>query len=362
MSDIHEDPVASPLIDEPKPAWPVDQDNLRAGDYNTALAHFYRAEVGRSNVWRQRLDMTTNWAVVTTAAALSLAFSSATNEHALIIIDTLLVLLFLFIEARRYRYYELFSYRVRLMENSYFAAMITPPFHPSSESAGRLLEHLREPFFNISLLEALGRRYRRNYAPIFLILAVAWVFKVLIHPVPATNLQMYFQHASIGPLSGFWVILIGVVFNMALISIGLSTVGLRDTSGEVFRAGETHGLGGWLSKVGSQFRRATWEALEINVPVNRLPGFRPRKELVFVISDKSEAIGQALLSDLARGVTQLHGTGMYTGHEHGVLMCALTAQQIDQLNQIVKEKDPQAFVMVTPLQDVRGSGFRPLEA
>lgn len=362
MADKPADPATFPPTGEPIASWPVDQENLRPSDYNTALVHLYRAEVSRSNIWRQRLDTTTNWAVVTTAAALSLAFSSAANEHALIIIDTMLVLLFLFIEARRYRYYELFSYRVRLMENSFFGAMLISPFYPSSESAQNLLEHLRAPFFNISLLEALGRRYRRNYAPIFLILALAWAFKVLIHPLPATNFQGYIRQASIGPLAGFWVVVVVIIFNIILIAIGLFTVGLRESSGEVFRAGEVQGLSGWLRKVGSRFRQAAWEAFEIDTPVIRVPGFKPRKELVFVISDKSEAIGQALMTDLARGVTRLSGTGMFTGHEHDVLMCALTAEQISRLNQIISEKDPQAFVMVTPLQDVRGSGFRPLEA
>ena len=42
-----------------------------------ALAHLYRGEVYRSTVWRNRLDATTNWAVVATGIALSVTFSSA---------------------------------------------------------------------------------------------------------------------------------------------------------------------------------------------------------------------------------------------------------------------------------------------
>lgn len=37
---------------------------LRPGEFTTAMVHFFRAEVQRANVWRQRLDTTTNWAVV----------------------------------------------------------------------------------------------------------------------------------------------------------------------------------------------------------------------------------------------------------------------------------------------------------
>ena len=41
-----------------------------------AIAHLYRAEVYRSTVWRQRLDQTTNWAVISTGIGLSAAFAS----------------------------------------------------------------------------------------------------------------------------------------------------------------------------------------------------------------------------------------------------------------------------------------------
>src|SRR5687768_13018721 len=74
-------------------------------EFNTAMAHFYRGEVSRANTWRIRLDTTTNWAVLTTGATLSFAFSLPTNPHFVILINTVLVGFFLFMEARRYRYY-----------------------------------------------------------------------------------------------------------------------------------------------------------------------------------------------------------------------------------------------------------------
>ena len=38
---------------------------LAPADFNTAMVHFYRGEIQRSNIWRNRLDATTNWAVIT---------------------------------------------------------------------------------------------------------------------------------------------------------------------------------------------------------------------------------------------------------------------------------------------------------
>src|SRR5262245_38221111 len=76
---------------------------IRPSEFNTAMTHFYRGEITRSNTWRLRLDSTTNWAVVATGAALSFTFSSASNSHVVILINMLLLCLFLIIEARRYR-------------------------------------------------------------------------------------------------------------------------------------------------------------------------------------------------------------------------------------------------------------------
>jgi len=85
-------------------------------EFNTAMIHFYRGEVQRSNTWRNRLDTTTNWAVLTAGATLSFVFSSPTNPHFVIPINSILVAIFLLMEARRYRYYEIWSSRVRIIE------------------------------------------------------------------------------------------------------------------------------------------------------------------------------------------------------------------------------------------------------
>ena len=90
---------------------------LSNAEFNTAMVHFYRGEVQRSNTWRNRLDTTTNWAVITAGATLSFAFSSPNNPHFVIPINSVLVAFFLFMEARRYRYYEIWANRV--LDGSY---------------------------------------------------------------------------------------------------------------------------------------------------------------------------------------------------------------------------------------------------
>ena len=68
-----------------------------------ALAHLYRAEVYRSTIWRQRLDMTTNWAVVSTGIAFSVSFANEEASPLPIVLVGLLSAMFLILEARRYR-------------------------------------------------------------------------------------------------------------------------------------------------------------------------------------------------------------------------------------------------------------------
>src|SRR5512143_1347619 len=199
---------APPSVDESKsqepeePVWTYRGYRLKTSEFVTAMVHLFRAEIQRANVWRQRLDATTNWAVVATGATLSIAFSQANVHHGVIILNSLLITLFLFIEARRYRYYELWSYRVRLMETDFYAAMLVPPFHPSPEWAESLAENLLSPRFPISIWEAFGRRLRRNYAWIFLILFISWMGKSYLFPQPALTTQEFISRGAVGPVSG----------------------------------------------------------------------------------------------------------------------------------------------------------------
>src|SRR6476619_660364 len=118
-------PPAEPLADISAQSPASLMRRMTPGEFNTAMIHFYRGEVQRSNTWRNRLDTTTNWAVITAGATLSFVFSSHNNPHFAIPINTVLVSIFLFMEARRYRYYEVWANRVRVLETGYFAPMLS---------------------------------------------------------------------------------------------------------------------------------------------------------------------------------------------------------------------------------------------
>jgi uncharacterized membrane protein len=202
-------------------------------EFNTAMVHFYRGEVTRANTWRNRLDTTTNWAVLTTGATLSFAFSSPTNPHFVILINTVLVGFFLFMEARRYRYYEIWSSRVRILETGYFTQILLPEQAPDDAWMALLVDDLKTPHFTITESEALGRRLRRNYMWIFILLAACWNLKVYIHPVPAYDFNAFIARATIGVVPGGVVFLVGIVFNAGLFVFALATMRLREATGEV---------------------------------------------------------------------------------------------------------------------------------
>ncbi len=90
----------------------------------TALAHLYRGEVYRSTVWRTRLDTTTNWSVVTLGVALSITFSTPEASPLPLILVGILIMLFLSLEARRYRYFNVWRARARWMERHLFVPIL----------------------------------------------------------------------------------------------------------------------------------------------------------------------------------------------------------------------------------------------
>ena len=207
---------------------------MAPAEFNTAMVHFYRGEVQRSNTWRTRLDTTTYWAVLTAGATLSFTFSSQLSPHFVIPINSILVAVFLVMEARRYRYYEIWASRVRVIETGYFAQMLAPDSVPrDQEWASHLASDLLTPHFTISVWEAIGRRLRRNYLWIFALLALSWNLKVYLHPVPADTFELFLQRATVGLVPGWIVFIIGFMFNAAVFIFAVGTIRLRQATGEV---------------------------------------------------------------------------------------------------------------------------------
>lgn len=186
-----------------------------------ALIHLYRAEVGKMTAYRQRLDMTTNWAVVTSAGLASFALGDTANSHAAFMFAMFMNYFFLHLEARRFRTFEISVHRVRLMERFFYPAMLGDRVDPGWHQL--LLAELTRPRSPMSRMDSLGWRLRRNYLWIYAAMLMAWFAKLDINRAkdvaftPRTLVDM----AGIGNIPG-WLVFLGVaVFYSYLIRLAI---------------------------------------------------------------------------------------------------------------------------------------------
>lgn len=341
-----------------EPVWTFRGYKMRPSEFNTAMVHYYRAEIQRSNVWRSRLDTTTNWAVVSVAAAVTFVFAAPENHWGVFLLIMLLTMLFLFVEARRYRYYELWSLRARLMETDFFAAMLVPPFAPHAEWNETLAESLLQPDFPISRLEAIGRRLRNNYLAIFFILSAAVLMKLYLHPTEARSMAELASRAGLGPLPGEVILAIGAGFLIVLLLVAFITRDLHEASGEVVPKYDIEDFLGNLWPAAGEGRGSIAEAAKSRLNVRKR---RRQQVMALVVAADPAKIADRVISEMHRGATALHGRGMFRQQERDVLLIALTVTEIEQLKVIVREVDPHAFITVIPANEIVGEGFLPLE-
>ena len=80
---------------------------------------------------------------------------------------------------------------------------------------------------------------------------------------------------------------------------------------------------------------------------------RDEAKLIYIISDHAEKIAGRLLEELDIGVTYVQGSGAYSGKEKSVIMCAMKKNISPKAEEIVKEEDPLAFMIVTSATEIR---------
>lgn len=196
---------------------------LTRPEYISAMVHFYRGEMYRSQVWRMRLDTTTNWAVVTVAGMISFAFSSPEHSPFTVLLAIVLISNFLAIEARRYRYFSVYRARVRMIEENFYLPLIRRSLvSPKGDWRDLIAMDLDVPKFKTTFFEALLFRLRRNYSFLYLVILITWIVKLFVHPSPATNVYEIFSRMGIGPIPP-WVVLAGVLLTYAVLVALLMT-------------------------------------------------------------------------------------------------------------------------------------------
>lgn len=179
----------------------------------SVMAHLYRGEMDRVTMWRQRLDESTKWAVTVIAAILTYAFSTDTSP-AILLVGIVVTVMFLGIEARRYRDYDVYRSRARLIEENLFANALDP-------SAGvehrdwriELSDDYRHPSLKIPGREALKRRLQRIYLPLLAVLLAGWLFRIT-----ALSSRPIVEAAAVGSIPGSVVISAVAVFYLMAVA------------------------------------------------------------------------------------------------------------------------------------------------
>jgi uncharacterized membrane protein len=199
---------------------------IYGGSSAQAMAHFYRGEMNRLTVWRQRMDATTNWAIVATVGLMTFSFSNPLADAVFIVNVTTLWFL-LTVESRRFRFYDVWRWRVRILEAHFITPILTGEMKrvpgPWRED---LVADLLYPTFKMSMREAMGRRLLRNYAYLFAIVLVAALANVFGISLATSSWSLLTREHLTRSLQENWLLLsllvLGYVPLLALGSFGWS--------------------------------------------------------------------------------------------------------------------------------------------
>ncbi len=196
-SDPKDQRLQFPDLPNDTPAF--EQTPLTRGEYITALAHFYRAEMHRSLVWRTRLDTTTNWAIISTLAILTASLNNPTYARETLLLGMFTNIVFVTIEARRFRFFDVWRARVRMLEENFYGGILRrDQVSPQDMWGSHVADDLLCPRFHLTRMQAFRARLMRNFRYIFFFLLVAWVIN-RISPMAEPNDMGLYALPSWGP-------------------------------------------------------------------------------------------------------------------------------------------------------------------
>ena len=137
----------------------------------------------------------------------------------------------LWIEARSLSFYDAFRARVRMLEAHFLVPMVMENREMLQGEWKKLVcEDLILPSFKISKLEAVGRRLKRNYVFIFILIMVAWVTKIFLHATMTRRAGVL--SGAAGRNMPSWIVAFIFVGTLASV-IGITIYVGKKTTGEV---------------------------------------------------------------------------------------------------------------------------------
>ncbi|MBR4669943.1 MAG: YitT family protein [Butyrivibrio sp.] len=85
---------------------------------------------------------------------------------------------------------------------------------------------------------------------------------------------------------------------------------------------------------------------------------RDEAKLIYIISDRPDIITARLLEELDIGATHVFGQGAYSGEEKKVILCAVKKRLSPLAEDIVRDEDPNAFMIITSASEIFGEGYK----
>ena len=95
----------------------------------------------------------------------------------------------------------------------------------------------------------------------------------------------------------------------------------------------------------------------ISISLNKVMLLGTSRTEVKIISEESDAIRQAILSQVDRGCTILHGKGGYLGRETEVIMSVISNHELPKIERLARAIDPNCFMIISQVTEVWGRGF-----
>ena len=198
--------------------------------------------------------------------------------------------------------------------------------------------------------------------PLFVLLSSAFIDLFAVIPAPKTEILLDSLYGGL---------LVGL--GLGLVFLSGATTGGSDIAAKLLRRRfRSASLGKVLLAIdlfiifltGVVFRdisRTLYSALPLavsSVVMDQLLYGLDHSTVALIISKHYQQVSKQIETRLDRGATVLDGSGSYTGQPRPVLMSAVRQRELPELKTIVREIDPDAFVILLPAHQVLGEGFR----
>ena len=80
-------------------------------------------------------------------------------------------------------------------------------------------------------------------------------------------------------------------------------------------------------------------------------------KMFYIFTSKAEEIAQAVIAQISRGASIIPAKGAFSGEQHDMLMCVIRRSEVSRLRKLIKEHDPNSFMVIAEAQEIFGQSF-----